>query len=89
MNGVRAGRVVAFSLPAEDDEEQLVVLAETEVSEEERRAELSRRIRAAVASRVGFQPQRVVLHPRGVLPVTSSGKVRRRAARERFLEGVL
>ena len=89
VNGVRAGRVVAFSLPVEDDEEELVVMAETEIAEEDRRTELSRRIRVAVASRVGFQPKRVVLHPRGTLPVTSSGKVRRRVARDRFLEGVL
>jgi acyl-CoA synthetase (AMP-forming)/AMP-acid ligase II len=87
VKGVRASRVVAFSLPADDDDEQVVVLAETGKSEVTRPSELTRNIAAAVASRVGFRPYRVVLCKHRALPVTSSGKVRRRVACAQFLQG--
>lgn len=89
IEGVRAGRVVAFSVPSDDDEERLVVLAETRMSEESQRIELSKHISAAIAARIGFRPHRVALKARGALPITSSGKVRRGIARERFLDGTL
>jgi acyl-CoA synthetase (AMP-forming)/AMP-acid ligase II len=88
VQGVRAGRVVAFSVPA-DDEEEVVVLAETENSKETPVAELMENISVAVATRVGFRPHRVALCEHGTLPITSSGKLRRRDARARFLDGRL
>lgn len=91
VKGVRAGRVVAFSVPADDysDDEEVVVLAETGVSEETPPADLIQDIAIAVAARVGFRPHRVALCERGALPITSSGKVRRRVARTKFLDGRL
>ena len=89
VNGVRAGRAAAFSISADTGEEHVVVLAESEVSEEKQRAELIRHIATAVAARVGFRPERVELYAQGTLPITSSGKVRRRVARARFLNGDL
>ncbi len=89
VTGVRAGRAAAFSIPADTGEEHVVVLAESEVSEEKQRAELIRHIATAVAARVGFRPERVELYAQGTLPITSSGKVRRRVARARFLNGGL
>lgn len=89
VTGVRPGRVVAFSVPSENDDAQVVVLAETEMSEKTQLSELSQRVSAAVAARVGIRPHRVVLHGRGALPITSSGKVRRTVARSRFIEGKL
>lgn len=87
--GVRAGRAAAFSIPADHGEEHVVLLAESDLPDEKQRAELIQRIATAVAARVGFRPERVELYARGTLPVTSSGKVRRRAARTRFLDDVL
>lgn len=87
--GVRAGRVTAFSLLAEAGKEQLVVLAETNGQEKQFNPELGRRIGTAVAKRIGFRPDEVALCPKGSLPVTSSGKVRRRLARDLFRTGEL
>ncbi len=87
VKGVRAGRVVAFSVPSDDDHEEVVVLAETVVSDEMPPAGLREKISIAVAARVGFRPHRVALCEHGTLPITSSGKLRRRVARARFLDG--
>jgi acyl-CoA synthetase (AMP-forming)/AMP-acid ligase II len=87
VSGVRAGRVAAFTASAETGEDDVVVLAESDVSCTKRRADLIREIAAAVASRVGFRPERVELYSRGTLPITSSGKLRRQVARSRFLNG--
>jgi acyl-CoA synthetase (AMP-forming)/AMP-acid ligase II len=87
--GVRAGRVVAFSVAADDDHEHVVLLAEIEASEGRPPSELLRQISTAVAARMGFRPDEIALRARGALPITSSGKVRREVARARFLEGRL
>jgi acyl-CoA synthetase (AMP-forming)/AMP-acid ligase II len=89
VEGVRAGRAAAFSMPNGSAEEHLVVLVETEVSAAPQRDELAQCISSAVAARVGFRPDQVALYERGTLPITSSGKVRRRVARARFLNGGL
>jgi acyl-CoA synthetase (AMP-forming)/AMP-acid ligase II len=86
IEGVRAGRAIAFSVPA-DGHEEVVVLAETRGSRETPPAELIQNIAIAVAARVGFRPHRVALCEHGTLPITSSGKVRRRVARALFLRG--
>jgi len=83
--GVRAGRAAAFTVPAGASKEEVVVLAESELVEDKQRIKLKHAIASAVAARVGFRPERVKLIARGSLPVTSSGKVRRRVARHRFI----
>lgn len=87
--GVRAGRVTAFSLLAEAGKEQLIVLAETNGKSNATNVDLMRRIGTAVAKRIGFRPDEVALCPSGALPITSSGKVRRRLARDRYCSGEL
>ncbi|MGI9260956.1 MAG: AMP-binding protein, partial [Woeseiaceae bacterium] len=87
--GVRAGRVTAFSLMAEAGKEHLVVLAETNDRKKTNDVEFMRRIGTAVAKRIGFRPDEVALCPCGALPITSSGKVRRRLARDLFRSGEL
>ena len=64
-------------------------MAEFDLNGEERETEVTQHIASAVATRVGFRPELVKLCKRGVLPVTSSGKVQRRLARARFLSGGL
>jgi acyl-CoA synthetase (AMP-forming)/AMP-acid ligase II len=87
VKGIRAGRAAAFSVSARPGEENVVLLAESSVSGKQQRSRLIREIVTAVTARVGFRPERVELYARGTLPITSSGKVRRRVARARFING--
>jgi acyl-CoA synthetase (AMP-forming)/AMP-acid ligase II len=87
VSGVRAGRAAAFSVSGDTGEGDVVLLAESSVSDKKQRTKLIRDIATAVTARVGFRPERVVLYARGTLPITSSGKVRRRVARARFMNG--
>jgi amino acid adenylation domain-containing protein len=85
---LRAGRCAAFS-PSDGDGE-LAVVAEVRggTSAEEAR-ELAVRIRSAVTAEHGLAAGVVTLLPPGELPVTSSGKVRRRECRRSLEEGTL
>lgn len=89
VEGVRKGCVAAFGLRREETgSEALVVLAETrlDVSEHDR---LATEITARVADLVGLPPERVVMVSPGTVPRTSSGKIRRQAARELLTSGRL
>lgn len=84
---LRAGRIAAFG---HDDgvRERLVLAAELSTPGIEA-VEVSRRIRAAVTAFHDIAPMDVVLTARGRLPLTSSGKIRRAACRERYAAGTL
>lgn len=86
--GVQRGRVVAFGVEdADKGTEKVVVCAEpTEepAAAEDRRA-LAGAIRQAVLDTLGLGPGRVELVPRGWVEKTSSGKLRRLAARAKYL----
>jgi 1-acyl-sn-glycerol-3-phosphate acyltransferase len=88
--GVRKGCVAAFGVadPAIGTE-RLVVVAESRETD----AGARERVRAAVVERVatalGLPPDIVVVATPGTVPKTSSGKVRRRAAREAYVRGDL
>jgi 1-acyl-sn-glycerol-3-phosphate acyltransferase len=86
--GIRKGCVAAFGVadPAIGTE-RLVVVAESRQTE----TDAGERLRAAVVDRVatalGLPPDTVVIAGPGTVPKTSSGKVRRRAAREAYVRG--
>jgi 1-acyl-sn-glycerol-3-phosphate acyltransferase len=88
--GIRKGCVAAFGVadPAIGTE-RLVVIAESRETE----ASARERLRAAVVDRVatalGLPPDTVMIAAPGTVPKTSSGKVRRRAAREAYVRGDL
>ena len=92
VDGVRAGRAVAFSVERAVQEadgaarEERVVLV-CEVTATADRTTAAARVAAAVAQRVGFRPDEVVLCSGGALPLTSSGKVQRTETKRRYLEG--
>ncbi len=98
---LRSRQAAAFSVvPADATGERLVVVQEVQPRAAVRargsraaaaglRRELRVAIRRAVARRFGLRVWRVVLIEPGTLPMTTSGKVRRRQARERFLAGTL
>ena len=85
---LRPGCGVAFAVDV-DGEERLVVVQEVERGATAAAEELLRGIRRAVAETHDAAPHAIALLPHGTLPKTSSGKVRRRAAREAWLAGTL
>lgn len=88
--GIRKGLVVAFDAPAEGGAagEMLVLVAETR-KPAAAHGEIERAVSEAVLAAVGTPADRVVLVPPGTIPKTSSGKLRRRECRDRFLAGTL
>lgn len=85
--GLRPGFGAAFSVEA-DGEERLVVVYELEDGDA-RPGWLEEDVRDAVAREFGLGTHAVVLIPPDAIPRTTSGKIRRRACRELFLDGAL
>ncbi|GAB2919318.1 long-chain-fatty-acid--AMP ligase FadD32 [Rhodococcus aerolatus] len=100
---LRPGFVAAFSVPpeampagdgeggpADDPAEQLVLVAERAMGKGKADPEpVVAAVRAAIASRHGITAREVLLVPGGSIPRTSSGKIARRACRQRYLDGTL
>jgi acyl-CoA synthetase (AMP-forming)/AMP-acid ligase II len=84
---VRTGNVVAFGAPGGDGEERLVVIAEAR--DPELASGIAREIRGRVGDALGVIPDDIVVVAPGSLPKTSSGKLRRLEARERWEAGTL
>ena len=81
VDGVRKGCVIALRVDAE--REGFAVLAEVHSADEQDvRLRISRDITARVNHHVGHAPREVRLFPAGTLPKTSSGKLRRKSARD-------
>jgi 1-acyl-sn-glycerol-3-phosphate acyltransferase len=90
VEGVRKGCVAAFGVAQQaQGTESLVVVAETRVTDEAARERLAGAVTQAVAAALDLPPDVVVLAPPGAVPKTSSGKIRRGAARELYLRGQL
>ena len=87
---VRTGCVAVFApFPRDGEREQLVVLAETRLTGESARAELRDLVIATCVDLVAVAPDEVMLVPPGTVPKTSSGKIRRSTARERYVNDSL
>ena len=88
---VRANGVAAFRIDAEHGE-ALVIVAEVRRRPRGRTVDV-RAVRNAVINRTaavhGVRPHAVHIGPVGTLPLTTSGKVRRRECRQAFLSGSL
>jgi 1-acyl-sn-glycerol-3-phosphate acyltransferase len=85
LHGVRKGCVVAFaSADPHSGSERLVVVAETRLQEKEELAILENTIRNATLDILDLPPDTVVLVPPHTVPKTSSGKIRRSAAKALF-----
>ncbi len=83
--GVRKGNVAAFAIPAQDTE-RLVIAAETR---EEDTEAVRRAIRKQIETKLALEVSDVVCLGAGLLPKTSSGKLRRRETRLQYEEGIL
>ena len=86
ITGVVKGAVAVFGVidPASETE-RIVVLAETAQTDAAERDALSARARNVATTIIGSPPDEIVLVGPGTVPKTSSGKIRRAAAREHYL----
>ena len=82
IEGVRKGNVIAFSVESERRKEAIVVVAEMRQADP---GELRRAIRRRVIEICEVPPRDIVLTEPGLLPKTSSGKLRRGFCRKRYL----
>jgi acyl carrier protein len=86
--GVRRGCVAVFgSLDASNGTERVVVLAETREPDSSRHGEIRSRINELAIGLIGAPVDDIVLAPPHTVPKTSSGKIRRVAAREYYERG--
>jgi fatty-acyl-CoA synthase len=87
VDGVRQGDAAAFSIEREDhSEEQVVVLVQCRTVDPEKRRSLIQSVTASLRKVHGVGAL-VEPIPRNSLPMTSSGKLRRRSARAAYLSG--
>ena len=88
LAGVRRGCVAVFgSKDAASGTERVVVLAEMRDQDASRHESLKRMINGIAVSLLGSPADDIVLAPPGTVPKTSSGKIRRVAAREFYERG--
>jgi fatty-acyl-CoA synthase len=87
VDGLRNGDAAAFSIERDDhSEEQVVVLVQCRTPDPEKRHSLIQAVTANLRKIHGVGAL-VELVPRNALPMTSSGKLRRRSARAAYLSG--
>jgi acyl-CoA synthetase (AMP-forming)/AMP-acid ligase II len=89
---IRANGAVAFSVSDGQRAEQLVVVAELSrrfMFSATALDEVRRNVEVAVSADHGVTPSAVHLAPAGGIPLTTSGKVRRLACKQAYLQGAL
>ncbi len=90
LPGIRRGNVAVFgSTDPKSGTERLVVLAETRETGEQERDRLRREITSLAVQLLGNPPHDIILAPPQSVPKTSSGKIRRSAARHLYDQGLL
>jgi 1-acyl-sn-glycerol-3-phosphate acyltransferase len=90
LEGVRKGCVAAFpSTVGGAGTERIVLLVETRLTAPDKIEALRNRIVDAATTQLDMAPDEVVLAPPGTVPKTSSGKLRRSAARSLYESGSL
>jgi 1-acyl-sn-glycerol-3-phosphate acyltransferase len=88
LPGVHKGGVAVFGVPDRaSGTERVVVLAETRESDDAARAALQARAHEVVTDVAGTPPDEIVLAPPRTVPKTSSGKIRRSAAKKLYQSG--
>jgi len=85
VDALRVGRSVAFNPPGDDG--HVVVAVELAGAPEYSAA--ARQLRNAVLNATGVNPRTIVVLPKGSIPRTTSGKIKRAAIREAWTTGAL
>ncbi|MEU8782753.1 AMP-binding protein [Streptomyces sp. NPDC048637] len=83
--GVHKGRCVAFALTEDSEHEQIMLCAETRLSEPAERDRLSQEIRARCTSVLGLSQLTVQLVAARSIPRTTSGKLQRLGMRDHII----
>lgn len=83
---LKSGDVAAFAIEGNDGDDQVVVLVECKFAEPQQQEDLRRAVHMAVHQVAGVDCAIVLVPPRS-LPFTTSGKLSRAGARERYLAG--
>jgi acyl-CoA synthetase (AMP-forming)/AMP-acid ligase II len=78
------GQIAAFSI-TEDGEEKLVIAAEYKKSKEEDPGEIAAAIAQIMKEQFQIVPHAIILIKPATLPITTSGKVKRKATAEAFI----
>ena len=81
---LKSGDVAAFAVEGSDGDDEVVVLVECKLPDREQQEELRRAVHNAVHQVAGVDCAIVLVPPRS-LPFTSSGKLSRAGARDRYL----
>jgi len=90
LDGARKGCVAVFpTLDRRAGTERLIVMAETRVTSEAAREALRKAIIDTSHALLDLAPDEVLLTPPHTVPKTSSGKIRRSAARAMFEQGMV
>ena len=90
ISGARKGCVAVFpTLDPRTGSERLIVMTETSLTDEPARDSLRKRIDDVTRDLLDFAPDETLLVAPHVVPKTSSGKVRRSAARALFEKGLI
>ncbi|HXM83575.1 MAG TPA: AMP-binding protein [Burkholderiales bacterium] len=88
LAGIRRGCVAVFgSMDAASGTERVVVLAETREADPSRHTEVKRKINELAVSLIGAPVDDIIFAPPHTVPKTSSGKIRRLAARDYYERG--
>jgi len=88
ISGIRKGCVAVFGVTDRaSGTERVVVVAETRETDPAARAQLQARAQEIAGDTAGTPPDEVVLAPPRTVPKTSSGKIRRSAAKELYEGG--
>ncbi len=85
---LKSGNVAAFAVETEDSDDDVVVLVECKLSSADEQRVLKREVSKTVRQSAGVDCKVVLVPPR-VLPFTSSGKLSRAGARQRYLDGTI
>jgi fatty-acyl-CoA synthase len=83
---LKGGDVAAFAVEGTDGDDEVVVLVECRLNNQEEREELRRQVAKTVHQSAGVDCSIILVPPRS-LPFTSSGKLSRAGARQRYLSG--
>ena len=91
--GFRQGRIAAFSIEVKD-EEQLIIVAENNLSEFKKEEgknieELFLSIARAISDKFQISVSSILIVKTSTIPLTTSGKIQRCATRQMYLNGLL
>jgi acyl-CoA synthetase (AMP-forming)/AMP-acid ligase II len=87
LPGIRPSGVVVFGVSRVTDADEVVAVLETRASVAA--DDVAEQVRRRVRETAGLELDCVVIAPPGTIPRTTSGKVRRAEARDRFAAGTL